>query len=718
MPRTRKRTGHFLYKKKNRCDILAIDMIKRAHLPLLALAVVGLGLPGYVLAAAFQGPASQPPLGNAPGVIWNSKANPAFQQDAEMNILGNGTIGGTASIGGDIRAVTGKTLSVDGEAATMFKMNNSAGTRPFSLYLTGDLMMSDLGAIQGQRGRVQASQFCFNPGAPADCITDWTSFGSPGNYVLKTGDTMTGNLIISPAFAPGNSLTITNGLTGVYSNASNYGVYGVGGLAGGYFTTTGNYAVYGNNTSAVGIGGKFSAAGASGIGVDANGGTTGVRGSSTASSGEGGEFTGLGVSGTGVLGTGNALNGVGVRGIANGSGAAFGGYFTGASRGMVATSTSGIGGWMAGATGLHAEGTIGGDFVGSSRGISASSPLVAGYFTAPNTGTGLQVSGAFIGLDISNVTGDAIRVTTPVNGRAVQLTMNGGDGVAVSGAKRMLVGDVKGLNSTGVQITSDDVGVSSIVTGVSGPNNMAGVFNSPSAYAQLGVHNRAGIVAASTAAGATAAGEFRHVSQNTITTYLNTAANAIEVQRSSTPIFAVNPTGEVHLKGTSNGYYFADRLNQPREWAWYSNGGNAYLYNNLNGNYLTINEATGAASNRKNVSTWDIVSDARLKTITGAYNKGLNEISKLNTVRFNYKDMPERGLSSEIMHQGVIAQEVEKIFPEAVTTGPDGYKTLNTDPIFWATVNSAKELKQENDTLKAKVESLEERMEKLEARMK
>jgi len=46
---------------------------------------------------------------------------------------------------------------------------------------------------------------------------------------------------------------------------------------------------------------------------------------------------------------------------------------------------------------------------------------------------------------------------------------------------------------------------------------------------------------------------------------------------------------------------------------------------------------------------------------------------------------------------------VEKIFPELVKTGDDGYKSVSYDKFSAVLIEAVKELKKENDSLKALV---------------
>ncbi|WP_374073545.1 tail fiber domain-containing protein [Bdellovibrio bacteriovorus] len=91
-------------------------------------------------------------------------------------------------------------------------------------------------------------------------------------------------------------------------------------------------------------------------------------------------------------------------------------------------------------------------------------------------------------------------------------------------------------------------------------------------------------------------------------------------------------------------------------------------------------------------TAWTNASDARLKDIHGDYEYGLNEVLKLHTVRYNYKQGNALGLPSDFSKTGFIAQEVQKVIPDAVSTRKDGYLELNVDPIHWAVVNAIQDL--------------------------
>jgi len=113
---------------------------------------------------------------------------------------------------------------------------------------------------------------------------------------------------------------------------------------------------------------------------------------------------------------------------------------------------------------------------------------------------------------------------------------------------------------------------------------------------------------------------------------------------------------------------------------------------------------------KPSTNTWTITSDARLKNITGTYNKGLKEILQLKPITYQYKNVGERKFAEEILKAvqiGFSAQDVQQVFPECVGEDEDGYLNLNTHAIIIAQINAIKELKQENEDTKKLIEILQ-----------
>ena len=113
--------------------------------------------------------------------------------------------------------------------------------------------------------------------------------------------------------------------------------------------------------------------------------------------------------------------------------------------------------------------------------------------------------------------------------------------------------------------------------------------------------------------------------------------------------------------------------------------------------------SSGSVYQGDNAGTWSTTSDIAIKRNIGDFSKGLSELRALKVRSFQYKVGNPKNLDPEPMRQGVIAQELEKVFPESVKRGEDGLKSVNTDAVFWAMVNAVQELSDEVEELKQKL---------------
>jgi hypothetical protein len=64
---------------------------------------------------------------------------------------------------------------------------------------------------------------------------------------------------------------------------------------------------------------------------------------------------------------------------------------------------------------------------------------------------------------------------------------------------------------------------------------------------------------------------------------------------------------------------------------------------------------------------------------------------KVKPVRYRYKEDNALGIRDKDEHVGLVAQEVQKVIPEAVTENSQGYLLVNNDPILWTMLNAIKE---------------------------
>lgn len=88
-------------------------------------------------------------------------------------------------------------------------------------------------------------------------------------------------------------------------------------------------------------------------------------------------------------------------------------------------------------------------------------------------------------------------------------------------------------------------------------------------------------------------------------------------------------------------------------------------------------------SNCPNVKT----SDRRLKDIISENNEGLASIEALMPYNFTFKNDKEH--KSQV---GVMAQDLQKVYPSAVVKGKDGYLRIRWDEMFYSMINAIKTL--------------------------
>ena len=134
--------------------------------------------------------------------------------------------------------------------------------------------------------------------------------------------------------------------------------------------------------------------------------------------------------------------------------------------------------------------------------------------------------------------------------------------------------------------------------------------------------------------------------------------------------------------------------------------------------------SAGAVYRTGNSSSWSTTSDERIKKEITDNTDGLSIINQVKVRNFKYRtdvEIAEDSLKTYSRadcgigtHIGVIAQELETVAPQCVTTETTGLKAVDTDELFWMMLNSVKELsvkvtalETENTALKARVTTLE-----------
>jgi hypothetical protein len=121
--------------------------------------------------------------------------------------------------------------------------------------------------------------------------------------------------------------------------------------------------------------------------------------------------------------------------------------------------------------------------------------------------------------------------------------------------------------------------------------------------------------------------------------------------------------------------------------------------------------STGTAlyvsGNGQYTGTWTHISDERVKKNVATLKGSLDQLLRLRGVTYEWKEPAKHGNSTGTQ-RGFIAQEYEKVFPEWVKTDNEGFKSIDTTSGLDALeVESIRELKAENDSLRARVDALE-----------
>ena len=106
-------------------------------------------------------------------------------------------------------------------------------------------------------------------------------------------------------------------------------------------------------------------------------------------------------------------------------------------------------------------------------------------------------------------------------------------------------------------------------------------------------------------------------------------------------------------------------------------------------------------------------SDRRLKYVGKENTSGLDKIRQLKVFNYTFKKDEKK-----TPHVGVIAQDLQKIFPDAVSKAKDGFLRIRLEDMFYAMINAIKELDAKYKAQEQRINELEKRIQKLEAKMK
>jgi hypothetical protein len=183
------------------------------------------------------------------------------------------------------------------------------------------------------------------------------------------------------------------------------------------------------------------------------------------------------------------------------------------------------------------------------------------------------------------------------------------------------------------------------------------------------------------------------VSDGILATKLN--GNEINFTRNNGPAYirAENPGGRINFITDGRGQSDANAnliLNTDMSSTF---NGSVGIGTTSPGFLLHVNGSAGKPGG----GSWSVASDERLKRNIRPLAGALDKLLSLHGVNFEYKEPEKIGeLSGE--RTGLIAQEVEKVFPDWVETAPDGYKRVTVRGLEALVVEALRQLRAEKDS--------------------
>lgn len=722
----------------------------------IALLTVGIMASTTLSSGVLAAPAGNPPGSNTPAATFSALSVGGFSVD---------TFGRLAHTSGAVNFLTNRISSAVGGTWALWLTNNTSSTPGTAGNLsnptiyaqnTGDSMAGYFTSPSQQATLTGENTYPSGVGGAGLRGLSTRGAGVTGSSADYYGVYGTSTNAAAVYGAIGGTSNNSSAVVGQITNTNSIGAAVYGGTLS---TSTSGKGVHGYAAQGTGVIGQTTTGyGVTGLSSSSG---VGVSGSSVSNAGMVGTSTsGVGVSavsstGTGVYGTstsgravmgssssndgvwGGSTSGTGVRASANGANAALAAENT--STGSAATfannSNSNPGVFVQNANTTSSAIGVGAD---TSAGTAISGSATTGYALrgiVSNSGTGVY------GLASSTSAGNAATFVSnlPYSGYTnLTLNRNGldfalsqpelagttvdfevtNDGLSVvtndNGNGATAIDHVLQQNSAGTTITSYE-NASGMIQGAQVILNRTGTYGlqlaGPNGI-QFGEYDNGptytGAASFKARLNMASTGELSSPSGNVTIADAMDVTSTLEAPtiRTATDGFRAYSSGITYVGGTL--YSYAGITN-PSSTVEPDSGG--YVY--INDGFRVNSSVTQKLSN----TAWTTWSDGRLKDIQKTFDKGLAEIMKIDPIIYKYKKDNALGIKDDGDHVGIIAQEIQKVFPEAVTTDEKGFLQFTPDSIYWAMLNAIKELNGNDEVLKAKITTLEAQNKALEARL-
>jgi hypothetical protein len=129
--------------------------------------------------------------------------------------------------------------------------------------------------------------------------------------------------------------------------------------------------------------------------------------------------------------------------------------------------------------------------------------------------------------------------------------------------------------------------------------------------------------------------------------------------------------------------------------------GDMILINQYTGNKLYITNYSGGVYLTQGATSWTANSDIRIKNINSHITNAVEKLSTLQTINFCYKDD-----ISKKENLGLIAQEVEMVFPELIETNNDGILGVRYTELIPVLIEAIKEQQEQIKELKLELDKI------------
>jgi hypothetical protein len=173
--------------------------------------------------------------------------------------------------------------------------------------------------------------------------------------------------------------------------------------------------------------------------------------------------------------------------------------------------------------------------------------------------------------------------------------------------------------------------------------------------------------------------------------------------------YSTSPANQIKAAGTAPAITFTNTITSPtiggalgaattaNQFITGTAAGDVILLNQYSGNRLYVTSFSGGVYLTSGATSWTANSDIRLKNINSHIENAVEKLSTLQTINFCYKND-----KTNKQNLGLIAQEVEKIFPELIDKDGEDMLGVRYTELVPVLIKAIQELKAEIDELKIK----------------